>query len=296
VADPTVTLHGSVARAMTAEVPPADASTGTRGRRQSAVWRLRGDIPPRLKTGLSLLGLLLVLGGWQLLAVRATSSPSLPPTLVETWRGGVDLYRDGELLGDIAASTQRVAIGYSISIVVGILLGVLIGSFRSVEALTTSSIGFLRYIPASALGGLFLLWLGIDEAPKVALIVVGTVFYNVLMIADVAGSVPKELVNAAYTLGAGRLRVLRQVILPHSVPGIIDVARINLAAAWLMLVVSELLAADSGMALRIFKLYRARNPEGMFALLIIFGIIGALSDVALRQLRRRTAPWSEGSR
>jgi NitT/TauT family transport system permease protein len=237
------------------------------------------------------LGLVLLVGGWELLALRSTSN--LLPSPAETWRGGLDLYRSGELVGDITASAQRVAIGYTISMAIGISLGVLIGSFRSVEALTTSSMGFLRYIPASALGSLFLLWLGIDEAPKIALIVVGTVFYNVLMIADVAAAVPKELVHAAYTLGAGRLRVLRQVILPHSVPGIIDVARINLAAAWLMLVVSELLAAESGMALRIFKLYRARNVDGMFAILIIFGIIGALSDLGLRAARRRAAGWAE---
>lgn len=288
MADSTLTVTASSARVPSAE---AVAESGVRGRRQSALGRLRGDISPGLKTLLSAGGLLVLFGGWQLLAMR--SSTNLLPTPLETWQGGVDLFRAGELVGDITASTQRVAIGYAISMAVGILLGVLIGSFRSVEALTTSSIGFLRYIPASALGSLFLLWLGIDEAPKIALIVAGTVFYNVLMISDVAAAVPKELVNAAYTLGASRGRVLRQVILPHSIPGIIDVARINLAAAWLMLVVSELLAAQSGMALRIFKLYRARNVEGMFAMLIIFGIIGALSDIALRAFRRRAAGWAE---
>ena len=157
-------------------------------------------------------------------------------------------------------------------------------------------IGFLRYIPASALTPLFLLWLGIDEAPKIALIVVGTVFFNILMIADVARAVPQELVNAAYTLGAGRLTVLRRVILPHSWPGIIDVARINLAAAWLMLVVAELLAAQEGLAFRVVRAQRFRQVDTMFAVLIVFGLIGLVSDLALRQLRKRTAPWSEGSR
>jgi NitT/TauT family transport system permease protein len=291
MADPAVTLPAARPQAHAMTPVRSAPATAVRGRRQSALGRLRGDIPPSLRTGLSVLGLLLLVGGWQVLAMR--SGTNLLPSPLDTWRGGVDLYRGGELVGDITASTQRVAIGYAISMAIGIGLGVLIGSFRSIEALTTSPMGFLRYIPASALGSLFLLWLGIDEAPKVALIVVGTVFYNVLMIADVASGVPKELVNAAYTLGAGRIRVLREVILPHSVPGIIDVARINLAAAWLMLVVSELLAAQSGMALRIFKLYRARNVDGMFAILIIFGLIGALSDIALRALRRRAAGWAE---
>lgn len=290
MADPSVALVDVGPTSSTAE-PVAAPASGVRGRRQSALGRLRGDISPGLRTALSVGGILLLLAGWELLAYR--SSSNLLPTPLETWDGGVALYRGGKLVGDIAASTQRVAIGYSISMAIGVVLGIVIGSFRSAEALTTGSIGFLRYIPASALGSLFLLWLGIDEAPKIALIVVGTVFYNVLMISDVAAGVPKELVHAAYTLGAGRLRVLRQVILPHSLPGIIDVARINLAAAWLMLVVSELLAAESGMALRIFKLYRARNVDGMFAILLVFGIIGALSDVALRALRRRTVGWAE---
>ena len=182
------------------------------------------------------------------------------------------------------------------SLGIGVVLGVLVGSFRSVEAFLEPQIGFLRYIPATALTPLFLLWLGIDEAPKIGLIIVGTVFYNVLMIADVARAVPHELVHTSYTLGAGRFTVLRRVILPHSYPGIIDVARINLAAAWLMLVVAELLAANQGLAFRLVGAQRFRRVDTMFAMLIVFGLIGLVSDLALRQLRRRTAPWSEGSR
>ena len=197
---------------------------------------------------------------------------------------------------DLTASTRRVAVGYAMSLGIGVVLGVLVGSFRSVEAFLEPQIGFLRYIPATALTPLFLLWLGIDEAPKIGLIIVGTVFYNVLMIADVARAVPHELVHASYTLGAGRFTVLRRVILPHSYPGIIDVARINLAAAWLMLVVAELLAANQGLAFRLVGAQRFRRVDTMFAMLIVFGLIGLVSDLALRQLRRRTAPWSEGSR
>ena len=119
------------------------------------------------------------------------------------------------------------------------------------------------------------------------LIVVGTVFFNILMVADVARAVPRELINVSYTLGAGRLKVLRRVIFPHSLPGMIDVARINLAAAWLMLVVAELLAAPDGLAYRITRAQRFRQVDRMFALLIIFGLIGVVSDLVLRWLRDR---------
>jgi len=202
------------------------------------------------------------------------------------------LQRDGTLGADLWASLQRVLIGYTISVAIGVVLGIAIGTFASIEAFFEAQIGFLRYIPASALTPLFLIWLGIGEAPKIWLIVVGTVFYNVLMIADVARAVPRELLDASYTLGAGRTTVVRRVILRHCVPGIIDVARINLAAAWLMLVVAELLAAQEGLAYQITRAQRFRAVDTMFALLIVFGLIGLLSDLALRFIRNVTSPWA----
>jgi NitT/TauT family transport system permease protein len=168
----------------------------------------------------------------------------------------------------------------------------MIGTFVSVEAFFEAPIAFLRYIPATALTPLFLFWLGIGESPKVWLIVIGTVFFNILMIADVARNVPRELIDAAYTLGAGRWTVLRRVVLRFSVPGIIDAARVNLAAAWLLLVVAELLAANEGLAFQIVRAQRFRAVETMFALLIVFGAIGLISDLFLRWLRNRTAPWA----
>ena len=177
-------------------------------------------------------------------------------------------------------------------ILLGMVLGIAIGTFVSIESIFEPLIGFLRYIPAPALIPLFLLLLGIGESPKIWLIVVGTAFYNVLMTADVARNVPQEMINASYTLGAGRFTILRRVILPHSTPGIIDVARINLAAAWSMLVVAEIIAAQSGLAYQITRSQRARSVDKMFALLIVFGVIGLVSDLALRGLRNVAAPWS----
>jgi len=113
-----------------------------------------------------------------------------------------------------------------------------------------------------------------------------------LMVADVARNVPRELLNASYTLGAGRWTVMRRVVFRHSVPGIIDVARINLAAAWLMLVVAEVLAANSGLAYRILRAQRFHAVDTMFALLIVLGVIGLVSDLGLRALRHFAAPWA----
>lgn len=271
---------------------PERPGAGGRGHRQGDVFRLRGDVPKRVRWIGAALGIAGILGLWILASTVWSGDGFSVPTITATWDALVEMWRDGELWPDFLASSERVVIGYSISLLIGVALGLLIGSFASVNAFFEPQIGFLRYIPATALVPLLIIWLGIDEAPKITLVIVGTVFYNILMVADVARAVPNELIKASYTLGARRWTVMRRVVFPHSWPGIVDVARINLAAAWLMLVVAELLAAQEGLAFRIIRAQRFRRIDRMFALLLVFGVLGIASDMALRMLRNRTARWA----
>jgi NitT/TauT family transport system permease protein len=266
---------------------------GRRGRPLGRLNRIRGDLSLRGRLVLGALGLVGVIALW-LFAASSTSGSNqgiVVPSPADTWGALRELQTEGLLWSDILASSERILYGYGISMLIGIAVGLAMGAFPSAEGSLEAPIGFVRYIPASALTPLMLLWLGIDEAPKITLIVVGTVFYNILMVADVARSVPRQLIDAAATLGASRRRIMARVVWPHSVPGIIDVARINLAAGWLMLVVAELLAADEGLAVRVQRATRFRAYDRMFAILLVFGVIGMLSDLALRGLRRWAAPW-----
>jgi NitT/TauT family transport system permease protein len=265
-------------------------SVRTRGKRRHPLARIRSSLSTPWRIGLGVGGVLAILLLWQLAAVLYDRSIVASP--VDTWNATTSMWRDGTLWEDFVASGQRIAFGYSISIVLGIIFGVAIGTFASAEGFFEPQFGFLRYIPAAALTPLLLLTLGLGESPKITLIVIGTVFFNILMIADVARSVPRELLNASYTLGASRRTVVRRVVFRYSLPGIIDVARINLAAGWLMLVVAELLAADSGLAFRIVRAQRFHAVDSMYALLIIFGLIGLFSDLALRALRHFSAKWA----
>jgi NitT/TauT family transport system permease protein len=281
---------GTAARAH----PAVSPGTGIRGRRPSRFFGIRNEIGVGWQIAFGIGGVAVILVGWQLLsmALSGGTGASLVPSPARTLSALAQLWSDGTLQNDLVASMRRIAIGYSISVAIGIVFGLLIGTFATVQAFFEPQFGFLRYIPATALTPVFMLWLGIGENSKIWLIVVGTMFFNILMVADVVRGVPRELINASYTLGAGRLRILRKVLLPHSVPGIIDVARINLAAAWLMLVVAELLAAQEGLAYQILKTQRFRAVDRMFAILIVFGIIGIVSDLCLRVLRDRVAPWN----
>ena len=269
--------------------PPAP--TAGRGRPPSRLLDLRGELPGGWRLALGAIGMLGVVALWQWAAGRGGGT-GLVPSPAETVSALRGHWQDGTLTTDFRASGGRIAVGYAISVAVGVVVGVAIGSLRSVEATLEAPIGFMRYVPATALTPLLLLWMGIDEAPKITLIAVGTVFFNILMVADVARNVPRELLEASYTLGASRRTVLRRIVLRHSVPGIIDVARINLAAGWLMLVVAELLAAQDGLAFRIVRAQRFRQVDTMFAMLIVFGVIGMVSDLGLRRLRDVTSPWA----
>jgi NitT/TauT family transport system permease protein len=275
--------------------PPATTAgrpVRTRGRRPAPLWRIRGPLGWGWRVGLSAGGVLVVLAGWALASTMLDSGSVVLPTPAATWAALVELWTEGTLQEDLWASTRRVAIGYGISVAIGIVVGIAIGTLASVEAFFEGQVGFLRYIPASALTPVFMLWLGLGESPKIWLIVLGTVFFNILMVADVARGVPRELLNASATLGAGRWTIWRRVVFPYSLPGIVDVARINLAAAWLMLVVAELLAAQEGLAFRIVRAQRFLAYDTMFALLIVFGVIGLVSDVALRGVRWLCFRWA----
>ena len=286
------------ASAQAAPQPPApangqgqDGSGKGRGRPPSLLLDLRSDLPGRVRAALALFGLVAVFALW-LFAASRPSRTVVVPTPGATFTALRELWSDGRLWVDLKASGERIVYGYSISMLIGVVVGVGMGSLRSAEATVEAPIAFMRYVPAAALTPLMLSWFGIDEMPKITLIVLGTVFFNVLMVADVARAVPRELIEASYTLGARRSTVLRKIVFRHSLPGIIDVARINLAAGWLMLVVAELLAAKEGLAFRIIKSQRFHNYDTMFAILFVFGVVGVLSDLGLRWLRNISSPWA----
>ena len=167
------------------------------------------------------------------------------------------------------------------------------GTFKSMEALFEPVIGLLRYMPAPAFVPLLIIWFGFAETPKIALILIGTMFFNTLMVANVVWQVPTDLIRVALTLGASNVAVFTKVIFPHSLPGAIDAARVNLAAAWNLIVVAELFAADEGLGYRIVRSQKFLQIDTIFAVLIVIGILGLTSDLLLRTARNRLAPWSQ---
>nr|ART39627.1 J195 [uncultured bacterium] len=281
---------GIVSRASTAA--GVGSTRAGRRRKPSTFWRVRDEIPRRLEVILIAVSIVTPLALWALLHELHAFNPIFLPSPVETAKAGWDLARAGDLSRDTSASVSRVFIGFGISLLISIPLGLGMGSFRSIRALFEPMIGLIRYAPATAFTPLFLIWLGIGEAPKIGLVFFGTVFFNTLMIANAVWGVPPELIKVSQTLGAGSASIFRKVIFPYSIPGVIDAARVNMAAAWNLIVVAELIAADNGLGRRIVSAQKFLHVDQIFFVIIVIGVLGVVFDYTLRTLRNRVSPWA----
>ena len=238
------------------------------------------------------LSILVPIGAWWAMSASGIVQPAnYLQTPAATFAAGLEMAGTGQLLTDTWASVQRVFLGFGLAVLVSAPLGIVMGSFTSGWALFEPVIGLLRYLPAGAFIPLLIIWLGLGEEPKAALIFLGTFFFNTLMTADVVRAVPRPLIDVSYTLGARTGEVVRKVIIPHALPGMIDSVRVNAAAAWSFVVIAELIAPESGLGYRITRLSRFQQIDRIFAVLVVIGVIGLLIDVLLRMLRDRVGRW-----
>lgn len=253
-------------------------------------WGVRSAIPARRAAALIAAGLLLPLLGWLLLALGGGVDPVFLPgpgkvlDRVQAWLG------DG-LWGDIGISTMRVVAGWALSAVIALPLGLLVGSFRTMQALLEPLTDFIRYMPAVAFVPLVMVWIGIDEGAKVAVIFIGTFFQMVLMVAEDVRRVPMAQIEAAQTLGATRRELIEQVIIPSAKPALLDTLRVTMGWAWTYLVVAELVAANSGLGYAILKAQRFLQTDKIFAGILLIGLLGLLIDQGLRALHRVAFPY-----
>ncbi|MFC6086023.1 ABC transporter permease [Sphaerisporangium aureirubrum] len=266
---------------------PVDAAP--RARR---IRLLHGGVSAPVAWGLRAASVLGPLAAWAALSASGAIDPAFLPSPAAVWAAGAEMAASGELWSDLSASLGRIGLGFVLAVLVSVPLGFTMGALPAAQALLEPVIGLLRYLPASAFIPLLIIWLGIGEASKVALLVLGVVFFNTLMTADAVRQVPRRLLEVSATLGARRVRVAARVVFPYALPGMIDAMRVNAAAAWNFVVVAELIAATSGLGYRITRAQRFLQTDKIFAILVVIGLIGLTIDVTLRLLRARVGRWS----
>jgi NitT/TauT family transport system permease protein len=212
-----------------------------------------------------------------------------PITMV---RSGYDLLVNQGFIKDIGMTVWRVLGGFAIAAVLAVPLGVMMGAYKPVEAFFEPFVSFARYLPASAFIPLLILWAGIGEAQKLAVIFIGSFFQLVLMIAVSVGNTRRDLVEAAYTLGAGDRGIVTRVLLPSSAPEIAETLRMVLGWAWTYVIVAELIGASSGIGHMITDSQALLATDQIIFGIIVIGLIGLASDFAFKAFNRKLFPWA----
>ncbi len=269
-----------------------DAEGGVRAvRNRRSAWAVRGELSRSLLATLAVAGFLLPCLAWILVSTGAWVDAMFLPTLAQVAHSAWSWGMDGELWSDIGVSVARVYGGFALSAALALPLGIALGAFPPVRALFEPVIDFSRYLPAVAFIPLIMLWVGIDEGAKVAVIFVGTFCQMALLIAGDIARVGSAPVEAAKTMGATNEEVIQHVLIPAAWPAMVDTLRAMMGLSWTYLVVAELVAANSGLGFSILKAQRFLQTDKIFAGILLIGIAGLLTDQAFRWLHRHAFPW-----
>ncbi|WP_406108724.1 ABC transporter permease [Streptomyces sp. NBC_01003] len=233
--------------------------------------------------------LLLIL--WQLLSSTGVLTPEVLASPGTIARVAGDLVSDGSLPNAMGVSLQRVAIGLLFGVVVGTGLALVSGLFRVGEDIVDASVQMLRTVPFVGLIPLFIIWFGIGEAPKIAIITLGVSFPLYLNVYAGIRGVDAQLIEAGESLGLSRWGLVRHVVLPGALPGAMTGLRYSLGISWLALVFAEQINADAGIG---FLMVQARDflrTDVIVVCLIVYAFLGLLADFVVRTLERLLLQW-----
>lgn len=266
---------------VTAAIPAAPGTRAARRRDAIANWRIAGMVLP-----FALLALVEVL-------VRSGVLPShlvpAPSEIIAAFSNmGVT-----RLARHMLASTSRVFAGFALGAGLAVVLGAAMGLSRRFEALMDPLFQALRAIPSLAWVPVLLLWMGIDEAPKVTLVAIGAFFPVHLSVVAGIHNVDRKLVELGTVLRLGRVALVRRILLPAALPHILTGFRTGMGVAWMFVVAAELIAATRGLGYLLSDGRETGRVDLVFGAIVLFGVLGKASDSALKWVERRCLQWRD---
>ncbi len=229
---------------------------------------------------------------WAFFTLGGYVSPTFLASPVTMVQEAILLFTEFNFIHDIGMTIWRVLAGFILATLIAVPLGIAMGAHKGVEAFLEPFVSFCRYLPASAFIPLLILWAGIGELQKVLVIFIGSVFQIVLMVAVCVGAARRDLVEAAYTLGANPAGIVKRVLIPGAAPEIAEILRLVLGWAWTYVIVAELIGSSSGIGHMITDSQALLNTGQIIFGIIVIGLIGLVSDFAFKALNRRLFAWS----
>ncbi|MDQ1029265.1 sulfonate transport system permease protein [Streptomyces umbrinus] len=255
------------------------------------VRRRRRLSPGKRLPATRFLGPALLLALWAAASAAGQLDPGAIPapwTVLET---GVHLWTDGTLPTDILTSLQRAGSGFAIGLTAGIALALASGLSRTGEALIDGSVQLNRAIPTLGLIPLFILWLGIGETFKIAIIAIVVYIPIYLNTHAALSGIDSRFVELAEVQGLSRYAFIRRIVIPGALPGFFVGLRLGVTGSWLGLVVLEQINATSGLGYMMFQAQNYGQTDVILVGLVVYGIFGLISDSAVRLIERRVLSW-----
>lgn len=242
---------------------------------------------------LGTLGALGFFGLWELgHYLTAESARKFLPSVEQVARALYVLFSERNFLHDVLISCYRIFVSFFAASAVGVPIGILMGCFGNVRALLNPTLSGWRYLPAASFIPLLLVWFGPTDLAKIALLFIGVIFFLISLILDNTRAVPKELVEAALTMGASRREALTGVVVPAAMPAVLDSMRNMIAVGWTYLVIAEIVGAQDGIGAVMMRAGRFLNVDTIMAAIFTIGVLGILTDVLFRVAQHLLFPWN----
>ena len=247
---------------------------------------------PRARLALGTSFFVLFFAVWAVATLGGFVSKTFLADPVTMVKSGWTLLAEQGFATDIGFTVWRVVGGFLLAAIVAVPLGVAMGAYKPIEAFFEPFVSFARYLPASAFIPLLILWAGIGEAQKLSVIFIGSFFQLVLMIAVTVGATRRDLVEAAYTLGANDWGIVKRVLIPASAPQVAETLRLVLGWAWTYVIVAELIGASQGIGHMITDSQALLATDQIIFGIITIGVIGLVSDLAFKRANRALFRWA----
>ena len=253
-------------------------------------FKLRGELSKKTESTIGITGLVLILSIWYLITSLGWVPQSILPNPLDVLVSYKELHFDDFLIKNMLYSLKLNYLGYIEAILIAIPLGFIIGLFPLFRALLGKYVDSSRFIPLTAITGLFIAWFGIYDNMKVQFLAFGIFVYLLPIVVQRIGEVEKVYVQAAHTLGGSRWQIIKSVFLPAVLAKLFDDIRVIVAISWTYIIVAEMVNNTGGIGSMIFIAARQSRPEKVFALLFVIIIIGILQDKLFNWLDKKLFP------
>ena len=254
--------------------------------------KIRKEIDRKKYLLFAILSFVIVLAAWLIASESGAIKEIFLPKPQNVVNYYIESIKDGSLLQNTGISIYRITLGFVYAVLLGVPIGILVGTFKKAEAFIRPLCEFVRYMPVPAFVPLIMVWVGIEESAKITVIFIGTFFQLVLMVADDALAVPDDLINAGYTLGSNTPKTIFKILIPAMMPRLMETLRMMIGWAWTYLVSAELVAANTGLGYTILKSQRFLKTDAIFANINLSGLRGRITDRIFAFLNKKLFPWA----